>query len=244
MLRLLALSIALIGLLVFVSVQLLLIQRMQKMGRDLNRIWRNGRWAERLDSGGSTDEINELAHNINRMLGLIRKQSVALDTMAHTDALTKIANRRAFDQRILIEMSLHRRNQTALSLLIIDVDHFKEYTDHYGHPAGDEILIEVGKLLTRAAARPSDMPARLGEEEFAVILPATDLTGAQHVAEMLKSRLDRLNLAHADSPISDHVTLSIGVVSAADEDLSGFMHRAGQAILAARESGRNIIRTG
>ena len=225
----------------FAGVQVLLIRRLQKMGRDLNSIWRNGRWAERLTIDKSDDEFSELSHAMNRMLGLIRKQVMVLETMAHTDTLTKIANRRAFDQRILIEMSLHKRNQTALSVLLISVDHFKEYNDEYGYPAGDEILIEISKLLTQVACRPSDLPARISEEEFAVILPSTSLPGATHVAELLKLNLEKLNLNHRNSPIADKVTLSTGISSAGDETLDSFMQRVADANLAARQNGKNRI---
>jgi len=225
----------------FAGLQVLIMRRLQKMGRDLNSIWRNGRWAERLTISKSTDEFSELSHAMNRMLGLIRKQAMVLETMAHTDTLTKIANRRAFDQRILIEMSLHKRNQTALSLLLISVDHFKEYNDEYGYPAGDDILIEISKLLTQVACRPSDLPARISEEEFAVILPSTSLQGAMHVAELLKSNLEKLNLSHRNSPISGQVTLSIGISSAGDETLDSFMQRVSDANHAARQNGKNRI---
>ncbi len=225
----------------FAGIQMLLIRRLQKIGRDLNSIWRNGRWAERLTISKKTDEFSELSHAMNRMLGLIRKQGLVLEAMAHTDNLTNIANRRAFDQRILIEMSLHKRNQTALSLLFVSVDYFKEYNDEYGYPAGDDILIEISKLLTQVACRPSDLPARISEEEFAVILPSTNLEGAKHVAELLKANLEQLNLAHLNSPISDRVTLSTGISSAGDETLDSFMNRVAGANQTARQSGKNRI---
>ena len=225
----------------FAGVQLLIMRPLRKMGHDLNSIWRNARWAERLHISRGNDELSELAHSVNRMLGLIRKQVMVLETMAHTDTLTKIANRRAFDQRILIEMSLHKRNQTALSLLLISVDHFKEYNDLYGYPAGDEILIQITSLLTQVACRPADLAARISEEEFAIILPATNLDGAAHVAQLLKSNLDKLNLPHLNSPISDRVTLSIGISSADNETLDSFTQRVADANHTARQNGKNCI---
>jgi len=229
------------GLIQFACVQFLLIRRLKKMGHDLNSIWRNGRWAERLNIPKNTDELSELAHAMNRMLGLIRKQVMILETMAHTDTLTKLANRRAFDQRILIEMSLHKRNQTALSLLLISVDHFKEYNDHNGYPAGDEILVSISQLMTQVACRPSDLPARISEEEFAIILPSTNLEGATHVAQLLRSNLDKLNLPHMNSPIAEKVTLSIGISNAGDETLDQFMQRVADANHSAKQNGKNRI---
>lgn len=229
------------GLALLASVHYLIIQRLRKMDKDLSSIWRNGRWAGRLEAPTTKDEINDLSHTINRMLALIRKQIVMLESIALTDPLTQIANRRAFDERIMIEMSLHKRNLTPLSLMMIDVDHFKRYNDMYGHPAGDEILKTIGNLLSHAACRPSDLPARIGGEEFAVILPTTDLEGACHVAELFSSKLAELKIAHEDSPISDHITLCIGVTSAGQEDIASFIQRADKAMYNAKQSGRNKI---
>lgn len=231
----------LVGLALFICVNLFVFRRLQKMGLELKSIWRNGRWAERLATSKKPDEISELAYSINRILGLIRKQSQVLETIAHTDSLTQIANRRAFERHILIEMSRHNRNQSALSLLLIDLDHFNLYNDLYGHPAGDQILVEVAKLLTQVASRPSDLAARIGEEEFAVILPTTDLEGASHVAETLKNKLAELQIPNANSPISEFLTLSIGITAASNEDLATFLQRAEQAHNQAKQSGRNKI---
>jgi diguanylate cyclase (GGDEF)-like protein len=239
--RVLVLVTVLAGLALLTSVHYLVIRRLRKMDKDLSSIWRNGRWAGRLDAPVRKDEINDLSHTINRMLALIRKQMVMLESIALTDPLTQIANRRAFDERIAIEMSLHKRNQTPLSLLIIDVDHFKRYNDLYGHPAGDDILKTVGQLLSQVACRPSDLPARVGGEEFAVILPATDLDGACHVAELFSSKLAELKIVHEDSPVSNQLTLCIGVTAAGQEEVATFIQRADKAMYNAKQTGRNKI---
>ena len=240
--RVLMLVTILAGLALLASVHFLIIRRLRKMDMDLSSIWRNGRWAGRLEAPSYKDELNDLSHSINRMLALIRKQVVMLESIALTDPLTQIANRRAFDERIEVEMSLHKRNQTPLSLLIVDVDFFKRYNDLYGHPAGDDILKALGHLLSVIACRPSDLPARIGGEEFAVILPATNLEGATHVAELLASKLAELKLAHEDSPIAGLITLCIGVTTAApDEEISAFVQRADKAMYNAKQTGRNKI---
>jgi len=239
--RVLMLVTVLAGVALLASVHFMIIRRLRRMDRDLGSIWRNGRWAGRLEAPHRKDELNDLTHTINRMLALIRKQVVMLESIALTDPLTQIANRRAFDERIEVEMSLHKRNQTALSLLIVDVDYFKRYNDYYGHPAGDEILKSIGNLLSVIACRPSDLPARVGGEEFAVILPATDLEGATHVAQLLISKLAELKLLHEDSPISGLITLCVGVTSAGDEDVSQFVQRADKAMYNAKQTGRNKI---
>jgi diguanylate cyclase (GGDEF)-like protein len=232
-----------VGAIIFAGIYYLIFRHMQKMAFDLKSIWRNGRWAERLDIAKEPNELSDITHSINRMLGLIRKQSLILESIAHTDTLTQIANRRSFEQRILIEMSLHKRNQTPLSLLFLEIDYFNQYNDLYGHPAGDELLIQIGKLLTQVACRPSDLPARIAEQEFAVILPTTDLEGAKHVAEILRSRLAEQKIPNANSPISEFITVSIGLTSAGEEDLSSLIQRAEKASDNAKQSGRNQIYT-
>ena len=229
------------GLVLLISLHYLVIRRLQRMDRELGSIWRNGRWAGRLDVSARKDEINDLSHTINRMLALIRKQMVLLESIALTDPLTQIANRRAFEERIAIEMSLHQRNQTPLSIMKIDVDYFKRYNELYGHPAGDDVLRTLGQLISQVACRPADLPARIGGEEFAVILPATDLDGACHVAELLNSKLAELKLIHEDSPIAKCVTVCIGVTAAGQEDVSTFMQRADKAMYNAKQTGRNKI---
>jgi len=229
------------GLTLLIGVHFLVIRRLRKMETELNTIWRNGRWAGRLITKQHQDEISQLAHSINRMLTLIRRQVAVLELNAHTDSLTQIANRRSFDQRLSVEMSLHKRNQALLSILILDVDYFKRYNDHYGHPAGDEVLKEVGKILSQIASRPSDLPARIGGEEFAVILPGTDLEGASFVAEKILDQLAKQQIAHVGSLVSEYVTISIGVTTAGDEEVTTFMQRADRATYHAKQTGRNKI---
>lgn len=229
------------GLTLLIGVHHLVIRPLRKMDKELISIWRNGRWAGRLSTKQNNDELSQLADSINQMLTLIRKQVVVLEQNAHTDSLTQIANRRFFDQRLAIEMSLHKRNQTPLSILLIDVDYFKRYNDYYGHPAGDEVLKEFGKILSQIACRPSDLPARIGGEEFAVILPDTDIEGAKFLAEKISAQLAKQQIAHANSLVSNYVTVSIGVTSAGNEDVSTFLKRADKATYNAKQTGRNKI---
>lgn len=239
--RVLLLITILTGLTLLISVHFLVIRRLRTMETELNNIWSKSRWTGRLTIKEHDDEISQLTHSINRMLTLIRKQMLVLELNAHTDALTQIANRRAFDQRLSIEMSVHKRNHTPLSVLILDVDYFKRYNDYYGHPAGDKVLKAVGKVLTHMACRPSDLAARIGGEEFAIILPATDLEGANFLAEKIKQQLENQQIVHADSLVSNYVTISIGVTTAGDEDVAAFLQRADRATYNAKQTGRNRI---
>ena len=225
----------------YFSVKGLILQRARKLDRDLGIIWRNGRWAERLvvsKAADEQDQFNILSTSINQLLALIRKQSLMLESITLLDNLTQIANRHAFDDRIVIELSQHQRNHTPLSLLIINVDEFDRYLDYYGSTAADEVLRNVGQLLSQVACRPADLSARILNEQFALILPATNLEGACHIADILSARLAEQNILHADSEVAERITLSIGIASAsALDDGPLFIQRAEKAGHNARQRG-------
>ena len=142
----------------------------------------------------------------------------ALDELKHTastDALTGIANRRSFDAALLCHWALAARGARALSLLFIDVDHFKRYNDHYGHAQGDSCLAAVARAIAASLGRPSDLACRFGGEEFTVLLPDTDAKGGQQVAQRVLEAVAALGLPHAASPVAHQVTVSIGLCSLA-----------------------------
>jgi diguanylate cyclase (GGDEF)-like protein len=130
---------------------------------------------------------------------------------AATDGLTGIANRRHFDDILEREWQRSRRNSDPLGLLLIDVDHFKLYNDHYGHPKGDYCLQEVVRVVKGAVRRKPDLVARCGGEEFAVLLPHTKRGGADFVAQRILELMNARRLRHERSPSADHVTVSIGI---------------------------------
>jgi diguanylate cyclase (GGDEF)-like protein len=138
----------------------------------------------------------------------LRKANLELQRLAVLDELTQVANRRRF------ETYLHQRwsqaNGRPLSLLLCDIDYFKQYNDTYGHPAGDRCLRMVAQALSGAVRHADDLLARYGGEEFGVVLPDTDAAGARHVAESLRGVVRRLSLVHACSAAGAYVTLSIG----------------------------------
>jgi diguanylate cyclase (GGDEF)-like protein len=142
-----------------------------------------------------------------------KRYADALRQTASTDGLTGIANRRYFDQILEREWLRSLRRSEPLSLLLIDVDHFKLYNDCYGHPAGDTCLREVVLRLKRAVQRKIDLVARCGGEEFAVLLPSTPRAGAQHVAQQILHEMSVRRIRHDVSPTADHVTVSIGIAS-------------------------------
>lgn len=143
----------------------------------------------------------------------LKRKTDELRRLTAQDALTGIANRRAFDEALDREWRRTMRSRSPLSLFMVDIDHFKRYNDTYGHPAGDACLRQVAQALAGGVRRASDVVARYGGEEFALILPDTGAADAQAVAEQLCHRVRDLAIPHADSPVAPQVTLSIGVAS-------------------------------
>lgn len=164
-----------------------------------------------------------------------RREVRALRDDANTDGLTGLANRRAFDAAIERLAGGRRDQDAAFSLLMLDLDKFKDYNDDFGHQAGDEVLRRVGRLL-HAVLRPTDLPARYGGEEFAVLLPDTDLARACDVAERV------LNAFRNDLWPRRPVTVSIGVAEAEADDAAELVRRADEALYAAKRGGRDRYR--
>jgi diguanylate cyclase (GGDEF)-like protein len=164
---------------------------------------------------------------------------------ARIDGLTQIANRRRFDEYLLQEWNRHRRIQQSLSLLILDVDHFKLYNDRYGHQAGDECLKSVAKAINQCF-RTGDLVARYGGEEFAMVLPNTDGTGAVRIAERVRTAVEAAALRHEASPVADWVTVSVGVACKMprpkhDEDNRALIEEADRNLYLAKHHGRNRV---
>lgn len=147
----------------------------------------------------------------------LQRMTRQLQDQAMTDGLTGVANRRTFEAALHAETARALRNADTLSLIMIDIDHFKPYNDQYGHPAGDECLRQVARALSAMARRPSDVFARYGGEEFVVLLPQTARNGAMTLAQAMLGRLHDLAIPHSASSASDHVTASIGVTSLEDD---------------------------
>lgn len=164
--------------------------------------------------------------------------------LAEADALTNLANRRRFDRVLAQEWLRAQREQTPIALVIIDVDYFKRFNDRYGHPAGDLCLREIAALLTAAARRPADLAARLGGEEFALLLPGTDEAGAAHIAWGLRAALIARGIPHADG-LGGGVTLSAGVAdrrpAPTDFDSAALIDAADRALYRAKSEGRDRV---
>lgn len=164
-----------------------------------------------------------------------------LDELARTDSLTGLANRRVFDATLAAEVQRSARAGLPLGLLLIDIDHFKDFNDRHGHIAGDACLRQIGQALLRTVSRPADLVARYGGEEFAVILPDTDAPGAWALAQRLLAQIRRLSIDHGAESAS-LVTVSIGVASQRggdDIDPLRLVRSADAALYRAKAEGRN-----
>ncbi len=185
------------------------------------------------------DEAYRALHALQKELEI---KNAELERLSSLDGLTGIANRRIFDQFIENECSRAAREGTPVSLVLIDIDHFKVYNDNYGHQGGDDCLRKVAQAMAATVKRPSDLVARYGGEEFAVVMPGTDKEGAANIAEVLRSGVDAMNLEHAHSTTADHVTISLGVSTLIPVDSTTsneLVARADEALYRAKEAGRN-----
>lgn len=168
-----------------------------------------------------------------------------LEKLSMQDGLTDIPNRRYFDERANLEWRRAMRSGFPLSLVMMDIDHFKLYNDHYGHGAGDDCLRQVALALTKSCIRPSDLVARYGGEEFVALLPETDTEGALYLAEKMRAAVEDLSTPHDFSSVAKVVTLSVGVATHGSEsiksDLQHLQKCADQALYRAKGQGRNRV---
>lgn len=166
-----------------------------------------------------------------------------LEMLSLTDALTGIANRRHFDEVLAKECKRALRVGEPLALAVLDVDWFKTYNDHYGHPAGDSCLQQIAHTLAATISRSTDLVARYGGEEFVFLAPSTGLAGAQSMAEKLVRAVEALALPHERSPLG-YVTISVGIALMpldAESPAQALLQRADAALYRAKSQGRNRV---
>lgn len=199
---------------------------------------------------GAVDYISKPFHppivrvRVHNQLQLLHQRRL-LEQLASLDGLTGIPNRRQFDATLLKEWHRCQRNQQPLSLIVADVDFFKKYNDALGHAAGDRVLQEVAATLRQAARRPGDLVARYGGEEFVLLLPETDATSAQALAEGLQQLLHRKAFAHPNSSLGPWLTMSMGgntIVPSPTALDPEFFALADAALYRAKHQGRNQVR--
>ena len=167
-----------------------------------------------------------------------------LEALSFKDGLTGVANRRMFDSILEVEWTKARRNNRPLSVIMLDIDYFKQYNDHYGHLQGDACLKQVAQALNSAATRARDLFARFGGEEFVLVLPETDEKSAAKIAERCRNLIFKEQIAHATSPAGQILTVSIGVgtiTPSHQDDPLGFIEETDRRLYQAKQRGRNCI---
>lgn len=185
------------------------------------------------------DEAYRALHDMQIELEKTNKE---LQRLTSLDGLTGIANRRRFDEYLDQEWMRAARGNKVVSLILIDIDHFKTYNDNYGHQGGDDVLRRVAQAIDQGTNRPGDLAARYGGEEFAIILPDTDPDGAEIVAEKIRQAVEKLGIHHAHSSAADYVTISMGVASIIPREgilPSMLIVAADEALYEAKHTGRN-----
>jgi diguanylate cyclase (GGDEF)-like protein len=177
----------------------------------------------------------------------LKTQSDLLRQWVYVDGLTGVRNRRYFDERLASEWARAVRNGSDLSVVLLDVDFFKRYNDHYGHQAGDACLRQVAAALRQTLKRPGDLAARYGGEEFGCLLPDADLLGGLEVARQLGAAVQALAIAHADSAVAPVVTVSLGVCTTSGNipgSAEALLRGADAQLYRAKADGRNCSRGG
>lgn len=212
--------------------------------RDIYAGWRHRAWIIGLLIGALDIAIIALAVLFSQQLKRRREVEETLRVLARTDGLTRLNNRRTFEEHAAQQWLLVRRTGRPLSMLLIDVDNFKGFNDIYGHSAGDDALMAVARCIEGNVRRPGDVAARYGGEEFAVLLPDTPADGATLIAEKIRAAVQALDVGHVAS--AQHVlTVSIGVASTASHPFDtcrALVNAADTALYEAKDAGRNRIR--
>jgi len=200
---------------------------------------------QRVELQQITVELDRKVAELEDMQQQLEETNEQLLLLSVTDGLTGLLNRRQFDKILLEEWKRSFRTKNPLSLIILDIDHFKAYNDTYGHAAGDECLKQVARNIAETVRREADKVARIGGEEFGIILPETDVQGGYHVAELIRQEIERLAIEHTGSATSNVVTISLGIASQVAEEVDDTPRKifmaADQALYRAKEKGRNRI---
>jgi diguanylate cyclase (GGDEF)-like protein len=186
--------------------------------------------------------VAERTQQLARVADELKTVNLSLEKLSQHDGLTGVANRRLFDSHLSMQAGLAQRSGEALALILVDVDSFKAFNDHYGHLAGDECLKRIAGALQSCCRRPADLVARYGGEEFAILLPGTDLAGAVKIAEAARHAVARLRIPHARSHAGAVVSISGGVAvfdHARVTTSQQLIDAADQNLYRAKELGRN-----
>ncbi|MCW9025545.1 MAG: diguanylate cyclase [Gammaproteobacteria bacterium] len=203
----------------------------------------NGKLDAKVDIQG-LKEFRILAEAFNIMADKVKARTRDFEKMSMQDSLTGIANRRKFFQDLRREINRATRNKLNLSILLIDIDNFKNFNDMYGHLVGDECLRKVALTLHHMVKRPDDLVARYGGEEFAIILPDTSDEGTIKIAEKCRAAIEEMQVVHSASTVSEVVTISIGGINMVPDGSlaqNEIIQMADEALYQAKQNGRNCI---
>jgi len=227
-----------------------LVRPLLAIGDYLRAVRKSNDYTQRLDSR-LRNELGELSRDIDALVQHVyvqqqqlQAQTREMQALSLQDGLTGLANRRRFDQALTDNWVRAQRTYTPLALIMLDVDYFKNYNDHYGHQQGDEALKQVASLIRRIVVRQSDIAARYGGEEFAILLPDTSESSARKIAERIQQELALLCLTHDYSAVARTLTISVGIaaiVPSATQSSRELVHHADSALYTAKGSGRNRI---
>ncbi len=212
----------------------------------------NYRVLNRINGGDLTlnlkgnDEISDIAQSFNLLIEEIEEQKQSLHELSLTDGLTGIANRRSLDEHLSNEINTAIENNSPLSILMMDIDCFKSFNDHYGHLSGDDCLRDIANAFKNSSLRKKDFIARFGGEEFVIILPNTNAEGSEKIASAMLKVVSSLKITHEWNSASPYVTMSIGVANfdpkqpISDEAL---LNQADKALYEAKDQGKNCFVT-
>ncbi len=191
-----------------------------------------------------TNDLKKSNKKIEHQKVELEKINRDLKRLSFKDPLTGLWNRRKYDQTIALEWRRCLRYKRPISLILLDIDYFKEFNDSYGHMAGDECLIKIGEMLKNSLFRSSDMVARYGGEEFTVLLPDSGKEEAITVADMLRQKIESMNIPNEKSLVSNYVTVSIGIYSTVPDSNSSYedlFNATDRALYQAKDNGRNQV---
>jgi diguanylate cyclase (GGDEF)-like protein len=191
-----------------------------------------------------TRELTLLSQELQAQSLALKEANAQLSLLSYRDGLTQLANRRSFDETLEAEFQRLRRRKAPLSLIMLDIDYFKNFNDTHGHVAGDECLRRVAEIIGITINRVPDTAARYGGEEFAAILPETNAQGAAALAERLREGIANLAIRHSASSVADYVTVSLGVVTVITTDIASsveIVKLADEQLYLAKSTGRNRV---